>query len=383
MQQCAENCGDCIRTIVYVWLPEEVVSSHSGGFIVFRLSRQFIASIGGAIVIGLSLSMANAESTPDDTPPSHWAADIFAKAIRDDTAISDQNEWSDLSARAYAGSPRSDAAAVRWLPEPMPAVDGINGKIAGFGGGAEHSNGFYGTAGSLAFPLAQQWGAQIDGGVGSLDGSGWSHGAGHLFWRDPSIGLVGAYGSYFHWNGVSPSTIPRIGVDVSRFAAEGEYYWTRWTARGLAGYETARLNVPNVAGLAGLSVPNRFFDSISASYYVTDNFELSIGHLYSFGRHGLTLGGEYGFALGGGRMASLFATALFAEGGTNAVLGGLRFYFGQRDKTLIDRHRQDDPFDAFLQFIAPGTNAPKVVGETTDPALAPPRQAAEIQQVIN
>jgi hypothetical protein len=349
---------------------------------VFRLSPQFIASVGGAVVIGFSLSMANAESAPGDMLPGHWAADIFAKAVRDDTASSDRNEWSGLSALGYASS-RSDAAGVRWLPHAMPAVDGINGKIAAFGGGADHSNGFYGTAGSLAFPIAQQWGAQIDGGVGSLDGSGWSRGAGHLFWRDPAIGLVGAYGSYLHWNGIGPSTIPRIGVNVSRFAAEGEYYWTRWTVRGLAGYEAARLNVPNVAGLPPLSIPNRFFDSISASYYVTGNFELSIGHLYTFGRHGLTLGGEYGFALGGGRMASLFAAALFAEGGNNAALGGLRFYLGQRDKPLIDRHRQDDPFDAFLQFLEPGgAPAPKVVGETADPKFSPPRQAAEIQEII-
>jgi hypothetical protein len=165
-----------------------------------------------------------------------------------------------------------------------------------------------------------------------------------LFWRDPSIGLVGAYGSYFHWNGTGALSIPRIGINVSRFAAEGEYYWSRWTVRGVAGYETVHLNVPNVAGLSGLfSVPNRFFDWVSASYYVTDNFKLSIGHLYTFGRNGLTLGSEHGFALGGGRMASLFAGALFAEGGNNAVLGGVRFYLGQRDKTLIDRHRQDDP----------------------------------------
>jgi hypothetical protein len=290
--------------------------------------------------------MANAESAPDNTPLSYWAADIFAKTVRDDTAIPDQTEWRDFSALGYARSGRSDAAAVRWLPQPLPAVDGINGKIAGFGGGADHTNGFYGTTGSLTVPLAQQWGAQIDGGVGSLDGSGWSRGAGHLFWRDPSIGLVGAYASYFHWNGSGALNIPRIGVNVSRFAAQGEYYWSRWTVRGLAGYETVHLNVPNVVGLPGLfSVPNRFFDLVSASYYVTDNFKLSIGHLYTFGRHGLTLGSEYGFALGGGRMASLFAAALFGEGGNNAVLGGVRFYFGQRDKTLIDRHRQDDPED--------------------------------------
>jgi hypothetical protein len=103
-----------------------------------------------------------------------------------------------------------------------------------------------------------------------------------------------------------------------------------------------------------LSIPNRFFDSVSASYYVTDNFKLSIGHLYTFGRNGLTLGSEYGFALGGGRMASLFAAGLLAEGGNNAVRGGVRIYFGQRDKTLIDRHRQDDPeaFDAVRRRVS-------------------------------
>jgi hypothetical protein len=287
--------------------------------------------------------MANAESMSDNTPLSYWAADIFAKAVRDDTPMLDQTEWLDFSALGYARSRRSDAAAVRWFPQPLPAVDGINGKIAGFGGGADHTNGFYGTNGSLAVPLAQQWGAQIDGGVGSLDNSGWSRGAGHLFWRDPSIGLLGAYGSYTHWNGIGALTIPRIGVDTSRFAAEGEYYWSRWTLRGLAGSETVRVNAPVVAGAPGLSIPNRFFDSISASYYVTDNFKLSIGHLYTIGRHGLTLSSEYGFALGGGRMAALFAEGLIGEGGKNAVLGGLRLYSGQRDKTLIDRHRQDDP----------------------------------------
>jgi hypothetical protein len=316
-----------------------------GGLTIVCSSHQHTTSVGAALIVGfLSLSMANAEGMSDSTSLSYWAADIFASAVRDDTAASGETEWSDVSALGYARSGRSGAPGVRWLTQPMPAVDGINAKIAGFGGGANHTDGFYGTTGSLAFPIAQQWGAQIDGGVGGLDGSGWSRGAGHLFWRDPSIGLVGAYGSYFHWNGTGALSIPRIGINVSRFAAEGEYYWSRWTVRGVAGYETVHLNVPNVAGLSGLfSVPNRFFDWVSASYYVTDDFKLSIGHLYTFGRNGLTLGSEHGFALGGGRMASLFAGALFAEGGNNAVLGGVRFYLGQRDKTLIDRHRQDDP----------------------------------------
>src|SRR5262249_32309774 len=94
-------------------------------------------------------------------------------------------------------------------------------------------------------------------------------------------------------------------------------------------------------------LPDRFFDSVRASYYITDNFKLSIGHVYTLGRSALALGSEYGFALGGGRMASLFAQGLVGEGGVNGARGGLRIYFGQHDKTLIDRNRQDDPEDNY------------------------------------
>jgi len=311
-----------------------------------RVSRQSIVCTGAALVAALmSLAMANAQGASDRPPPPDWDQ-VFAQVIGDQTAVRKQSERQDFAALGYTKAQRSDAAAVQWLPQPLPAVDGINGKIAGFGGGADHSSGFYGATGSLSVPLAQQWGVQIDGRVGSLDNSGWSQGAGHLFWRDPSIGLLGAYGSYFHWNGIGALTIPPIDVNVGRFAAEGEYYWSRWNLHALAGYETVHLDVSNAGNLPGLSsIPDRFFDSVRASYFVTDNFKVSLGHLYTFGRNGLTLGSEYGFALGGGRMASLFVDALFAEAGNNAVLGGVRVYFGQRDKTLIDRHRQDDPAD--------------------------------------
>ena len=307
-----------------------------------RLSHQFTAFIGAAVVAGLlSLSMANADSVSDDPSSSYWAADVFAKTLRDQTAISDQTQWSDVSALSYAKSARSRPPAATWLPQPMPAVDGINAKIDGYGGGANHSDGFYGATGSLAFPLAQQWGAQIDGRAQSADGVGAYGVAGHLFWRDPSIGLVGAYGAYSHWNGRDVAGIGHVSTNTSHIAAQGEYYADRWTLSALAGVEMVSVDAP--VALGAVSIPNRFFDSVRASYYVTDNFMLSIGHVYTSGRHGLTLGAEHGFALGGGRMASLFGQARFAEEGRNAVLGGLRIYFGQRDKTLIDRHRQDDP----------------------------------------
>jgi hypothetical protein len=319
-----------------------------------RLDRQYVMCAGAAVVAGLlSVSLANAQSVPDTVPLSYSAAEIFAKALRGQPAAADQTEWSDFSALAYAQSRRSAPAGVQWLPQPLPAVDGFNAKIDGYGGGANHVSSLYGTHGSLSIPLAQQWGAQIDGGVGSFASSGTVYGDGHLFWRDPSIGLLGAYGSYSRWNGLAGVILPRTAASVGRYAAEGELYWGRLTFGGLVGYENVSFNIPAVVpGVPALSIPNRFFDSISAAYYVTDNFKLSVGHIYTTGRNALTLSSEYGFALGGGRMASLFAQGLIGEGGNNAVLGGLRVYFGQHDKTLIDRNRQDDP-DEGLAALGP------------------------------
>jgi hypothetical protein len=307
-----------------------------------RLDRQCIVCAGAAIVAALlSLSVANAESASDNASAPNWD-EVFAQVLPDKTSISRQNDWLDDSALAYAKSKPSSTTPALWLAQPLPAVDGFNAKIDGYGGGANHISSLYGASGSLAFPLAQQWGAQIDGGVGSFNSSGTSFGAGHVFWRDPSVGLLGAYGSYSQWNGTNTALIPRTALSIGRYAAEGELYWGRWTLGGIGGYESVRIPAV-VAGLPTFSIPNRFFDAVHASYYVTDDFNLSIGHIYTIGRNALTLGSEYGFALGGGRMASLFADGTIGETGLYSARGGLRIYFGQHDKTLIDRNRQDDP----------------------------------------
>jgi hypothetical protein len=312
----------------------------------YSMMRDMKAAV--VVMVGaLSLSAANAQSVSN----SDWAADVFGVAVRDHQARSDQ-DWSDAWALAYARPARSAPAPVTLAPQPMPAVDGINGKIDGYGGGSSHGNGLYGTSGSLSIPLVYQWGLQLDGGTGSNKGIGSEGGAGHLFWRDPSIGLLGVYGSYFHWNGfdVGVSRIradggidflgtDHISVNTARVAAEGEYYVSKWNFSALAGVEMVDVN----SNLLRFSVPDRFFDAIQASYYLTDNFDLHIGQVYSLKTQFLTLGTEYGLALGGGRMASLFADATFGEHGRNAVLGGVRIYFGEHDKSLIDRHRQDDP----------------------------------------
>ena len=99
------------------------------------------AAAGGLLVGLLSLSTALALSTSNIFPVKDWTADIFAATNRNQSAISDS--WSDALISGYARSERLKTVDARWLPQPMPAVDGINAKIDAFGGGANHTNGFY------------------------------------------------------------------------------------------------------------------------------------------------------------------------------------------------------------------------------------------------
>jgi hypothetical protein len=295
-----------------------------------RGPRRSIASVGAALAVTLlSLTGANAGSASDNTP--NWDQ-VCAQVVGDQTALK-ENDWRDFSALGYAKPKRSDAAAVQWFPQqPLPAVDGINGTISGFGGGEKGSNGVYGGGASLSIPVAQQWGLQLDGFSESEKGHGTNGGTAQLFWRDPSIGLLGAYVSYERANGP-------VSANVQQYAGEGELYLSRWTLGGLVGVDKISVNSGGP-----LPSPTRFFDEVRASYYATDNFQLHAGHVYTIGTHFLTLGTEYGVPLGGGRMASLFADGWIGEHGNNGARAGLRVYFGQHDKSLIERHRQDDPF---------------------------------------
>jgi hypothetical protein len=233
------------------------------------------------------------------------------------------------------------------------AVDGINGKVEALGGSLANRS-IYGSKGALSIPLGGSWGAQIDGALGSFDGRGFGAIAGHWFWRNPGQALLGAYVGHTHWNEFG-------GVHVTQVAAEGEYYWQRWTLQGIVGVEfgnsatTTTTSVTPQSGINGITpgvittftegydVGTRFFDQINLKYYFTDNWDGYIGHRYLGGKNALALGSEYALPLSRGVMGSAFVEGRVGEGEFHGIWGGLKFYFGQKDKPLIARHRQDDP----------------------------------------
>jgi len=227
----------------------------------------------------------------------------------------------------------------------LPAVDGFNGKVELLGG-ALNGHGVYGAAGSFAAPLSQNYGFQVDGLASQLNGS-FAGGIGaHLFWRDPSTGLLGLYAAYSAY----------AAAGASNFAVEFERYWDRWTLQGIAGVEwgTSGFEQTGTSGLLSLPVGNsysggtRVFDQINLNYYVNDNAMVSVGHRYVGGKHALALGGEWALphlSTGNGLTSSLFVEGRLGEAGYNAVLGGFRVYMGAGNKTLIRQHREDDPIN--------------------------------------
>jgi hypothetical protein len=87
-----------------------------------------------------------------------------------------------------------------------------------------------GTEGLVSFPLLGQLGLQIGAAGGGLQHRGFESVGGHLFWRNPWAGLLGAYVSNTNWDRFG-------GVHVTQAAGEFEGYWNRVTLHGIVGAE--------------------------------------------------------------------------------------------------------------------------------------------------
>jgi hypothetical protein len=261
-----------------------------------------------------------------------------------------------------------------------PAVDGPNAKFNALGGSYINRS-LYGAGGSLSIPLGGQFGFQFDGIGGAYDGRGMGAIGGHFFWRDPAKGLLGIYAAHTRWEVFG-------GVHVNQVAAEGEAYMGPFTIRGVLGVEwgnsvfnatATSVTIPPVVGGAGafiattatqgFEVRTRFFDKIDFVYYPLPDLKVLIGHRYLGGRHALALGSEFALPFSGPTKPALFAEARVGEGDFHGVWGGLKVYFGQKDKPLIRRHREDDPKDWTPEAL--GSIRPTGSSTTTVTPIAP------------
>ncbi len=224
-------------------------------------------------------------------------------------------------------------------PGCTPAVSGFNGKIEGGAGYSEgdevDGNLAWEAGGSLSFPLGCLFGLQLDAGASERYEDTQFGGIAHLFMRDPESYLIGVTGGVI--DGENATLYP-VGPEV-------ELYLGNFTLEAWGGY----LNVDG---------EDDSFDTgfviADAAFYVTDDFRVSVGGKIVDDYEALRAGFEYQF---GGMPMSFYAKAEYGDDETFNVLGGLQFYFGGEDKSLIRRHREDDPRNRTLDLFNSGVGS--------------------------
>lgn len=224
----------------------------------------------------------------------------------------------------------------------LPAVSAINGKIE-FGAGWADTDYFksdelvYG-AGSISLPLGESFGLQIDGAAKNVFGDTFVGGAGHLFMRDPNSYLVGGIAGAADMGGAS----------VLWGGGEAEFYLDRVSLELAGGY----MNVDPDGG----SSKDKAFVFADAAFYPVDNLRLAIGASSVAGFESAHLTGEYLLS-----DMPLSLKAEVAAGEDDFVSGsvGLSFYFGgnESSKSLIRRHREDDPRNRVLDIFGSAASA--------------------------
>jgi len=142
---------------------------------------------------------------------------------------------------------------------------------------------------------------------------------GHLFWRDPTYGLLGAFASY-EANDIS---------NMSRIGGEAEMYMNQFTVRGVA------------AGQGGTK--SGFFGKLDLVFYATPDLSITGGILTDPGATYGHVGFEWQPATTALSGMSVFADGQFGQANRTQFMAGLKFHFGGAGRTLIDRDRRDDP----------------------------------------
>lgn len=237
-----------------------------------------------------------------------------------------------LAVTAFGGS----VLAADVVEQPSCAVSSFNGKLEGAGGYADKKNEdgdfAWEAGGSLSFPLGCMFGLQLDAGVSDKVDDTQYGGIAHIFMRDPESYLVGITGGVV--DGDHATLIP-VGPEL-------ELYLGQFSLEAWGGY--INIDGDNANKDSGFVIAD-------AAYYLTDDFRVSIGGKIVDDYEALRAGFEYQFE---GSPMSLYANAEYGDDNFVSVLGGLKFYFGGEDKSLIRRHREDDPRNKTLDIFTHG-----------------------------
>ncbi len=201
----------------------------------------------------------------------------------------------------------------------MPAVAGTNADLEGFGIIVEDET-LYGGAGSLALPITEQIGAQIDVLGGDFDEEFTWGVAGRVFWRSPTAGRIGLTVAHIEFGDL---------FDMQQYAVEGEYFFDAVTLQASGIYQDDEIT--EGGGLL----------TLGARIYPTDNFVINLqagGQIYEDlddvqGAVGVEAQLFNGF--------SLYADAAVGSESDETYMIGLKMNLGGRAESLKDQHRME------------------------------------------
>jgi hypothetical protein len=247
-----------------------------------------------------------------------------------------------VSTTVVAAAFGSQAFAADVTVMDLPAVSAFNGKIEASGGFADlkgiHGTGLFSGGAALSMPLGDKIGLQTDLTVDRALHNTSIGGAAHLFTRDPHSYLLGAYGGVAD---LGPANIAWIG-------GEGELYMNNVSIEMLGGYMNVKPD--------GKNHKNKAFAIADFGYYATDNFRMTLGASSIAGFNSGHAGFEY---MLDSSPFSITGDVRAGESGFIAAKIGGAFYFGgnEEGKSLIRRHREDDPRIRFQDIFGSGGTA--------------------------
>lgn len=222
---------------------------------------------------------------------------------------------------ALALSPMSDPVSAEG-----PAVSSLNGKITGFGGTTSSSgeqDGVSGVAGSLTMPLGYHYGLQLDGAYARVGPGNFGSTGAHLFWRDPTVGLIGLYGGYAYLDRFG-------GQELGRAGAEAQKFYGQMTIDTALGWR-----------FGNDMVDDRIYARARLQYYLTNDLMLMGGYVRENRDFG-TVGIEYQITNSKTGGLALFGEAQFNDRENYTAVAGVKMFIGE-SLSLKDRHRRQDP----------------------------------------
>jgi hypothetical protein len=236
----------------------------------------------------------------------------------------------------------------------LPAVSAFNGKVE-FSGGLVDADGVNSDeilrgAASLSMPLGDMFGLQLDGAVQDAFGETMVGGNAHLFTRDPNSYLLGGIA------GVADTG----NATLMWAGGEAELYAGNVSFELAAGY----LNVnPD-----GASSEGEFFGLADAAFYPTENLRLALGAASVANFESAHAKIEW---MPESMPVSFNVEGRAGEEGYTSLTAGLTFYFGgnESSKSLMRRHREDDPRNRVLDVF--GAGAAAFAGDVSDGEFNP------------